>query len=473
MKKILTTTLLVVLCGVLVSCNDFLTNQDKDKIIPNKANHFKELIYGELIRSWQDVEYMIFTDLMTDDVTTVYNNSNGQIDVRSQTYGYFAWQKEVEFTFDGDPYDDKFYSSLYNKILLCNSIESLLGDVTDDADLVYQLYGEIYFIRAYCYYLLANIYGYPYEDGSEMCVPLNLATGIDNIIYKRVNTRVIYDKIESDIALAISNFKQTRQLPIKFRPNLNATHVLATRVYNTEKKYAEVIEHANELKFSDLYDLSAHKANHGTAIDIHTEPQYVTFLCADNSELLFTFGDYSTYQLTKATNVAWYTRSGELKNLYQPGDLRSELFFDTKGNPIKTSSFYNGVFGLNMRLSEALLYRAEAKLMLNQDAAGAAADVNELRSRRLSDYINPVSTVSMEDIQDEYRREFCFEGLRWLQLRRIGEPKIEHRYYTSNTVFETFTLEQGDKAYTMELPQLIRLRNPDIERINRPDRVLK
>lgn len=473
MKKIFVTIILLALCSVMSSCDDFLTNKDKDKIIPKNANHFKELIYGELIRSWRDVDYMLLTDLMTDDVTSIYSSGNGSTDTRTQDYGYFTWQKEVEFTFEGDTNKDTFYSFLYNKILLCNSIEKLLGDVTDNPDMVFQLYGEIYFIRAYCYYMLANIYGYPFVDGRELCVPLNVATGIDNQIYKRATSRTIYGKIEKDIELAVMNFEQTKQAQIKFRPNLKATYILATRIYTTQKKYAKVIEFADKLNYSDLYDLSAHKSKHSLVIDIQTDPQYVTFFCADNSELAFTFGNYSTYELTKGTNLAWYTRSNELKEMYESGDLRSQIFFDSKGNSIKTSNFYNGAFGLNLRLSEALLNRARAKLLLNNDASGAADDIEKLKLRRFEGSFTPQSAVTIEDINDEYRREFCFEGLRWFQLRDNGQPKIEHKYYTSNTKFDTFTLQQGDKAYTMELPKLIRQRNPAIERIERPDRVAK
>lgn len=473
MKKIIFNIIILAFCGLTTSCNDFLTNKDQDKIIPKNANHFKELIYGELIRSWNDVDYMSVMDLMTDDVTSYYNTNNGSEDVREADYGYFGWQQEVEFDFKGDPNNDTFYSSLYNKILLCNSIEALLTDVTDNPDMVYQLYGEIYFIRAYCYYMLANVYGYPYVDGSELCVPLNVATGIDNQIYTRVSTRTIYDRIESDIELAVLNFSQTKQQQIKFRPNLEATYILATRVYITERKYAEVIKFADKLEYGDLYDLSAHKSAHGTVLDINANPKYVTFFCADNSELAFTFGNYSTYGFTQATHKACYTRSAELNSLYTPGDLRREMFFDAKGNPIKTSNFYNGAFGMNMRLSEALLNRAEAKLMLGNDTGGATADLNLLRSRRFDGSQTPLAAVSIDDINDEYRREFCFEGLRWFHLRRIGQPKIEHRYYTGNVDFVTFTLAQGDKAYTMELPKLIRDRNPNIERIERPARTAK
>lgn len=472
MKKLLVNIILLAFVAVLTSCNDFLTNKDQDKIIPKDANHFKELIYGELIKAWVNVDYMSVLDLMTDDATT-YFNSNNTDDNRKANYGYFAWQQDVEYDFDGDPANDTFYSSLYNKILLCNSIEVLLADVTDDPDLVYQLYGEIHFIRAYCYYMLANVYGYPYENGSELCVPLNVATGIDNQIYKRSSTRVIYDKIERDIELAILNFSQTKQQLIKFRPNLEATYILATRVYITEKKYSEVITFADKLDYNDLYDLSSHKKTYGSPTDVYLEPNYVSFLCAANSELVFTFGSYSLYDLLKGNSKACYTRSTDLSALYKSGDLRKQIFFDAKGNPVKTSTLYHGAYGLNIRLSEALLNRAEAKLMLDNDAAGAAADLDMLRKKRFEGTYVPLPTVTIDDVRDEYRREFCFEGLRWFQLRRIGQPKIEHRYYTTNTLFDTFILEQGDKAYTMELPKLIRDRNQNIERINRPTRVAK
>jgi hypothetical protein len=74
-----------------------------------------------------------------------------------------------------------------------------------------------------------------------------------------------------------------------------------------------------------------------------------------------------------------------------------------------------------IRLPETILLRAEAK-QRNGDKAGAAADVNLLRSRANCGYL--VTAADMDDnfnlILDERARELVYEECRWNTLLRMG-----------------------------------------------------
>ncbi len=74
-----------------------------------------------------------------------------------------------------------------------------------------------------------------------------------------------------------------------------------------------------------------------------------------------------------------------------------------------------------IRLSETILLRAEAK-QRNGDKAGAAADVNLLRTRAKCGYM--VTSADMDDsfnlILDERARELVYEECRWNTLLRMG-----------------------------------------------------
>lgn len=74
-----------------------------------------------------------------------------------------------------------------------------------------------------------------------------------------------------------------------------------------------------------------------------------------------------------------------------------------------------------IRLSETILLRAEAK-QRNRDKAGAAADVNLLRSRANCAY--KVAAADMDDsfntILDERARELVYEECRWNTMLRMG-----------------------------------------------------
>lgn len=77
-------------------------------------------------------------------------------------------------------------------------------------------------------------------------------------------------------------------------------------------------------------------------------------------------------------------------------------------------------YGTNWRLiryADILLLRAEAKLQ-SGDAAGALADVNQVRARA---GVPALPSVTMQDIIDERFVELAFEGHRYFDLIRWGE----------------------------------------------------
>ncbi len=69
-----------------------------------------------------------------------------------------------------------------------------------------------------------------------------------------------------------------------------------------------------------------------------------------------------------------------------------------------------------MRYADVLLMAAEANLSTNN--AKSLAYVNEVRNRAR---LNPLASVSLDDIKLERRFELCFEGVRFMDLVRWGD----------------------------------------------------
>ncbi|MBQ6578573.1 MAG: RagB/SusD family nutrient uptake outer membrane protein [Bacteroidales bacterium] len=72
------------------------------------------------------------------------------------------------------------------------------------------------------------------------------------------------------------------------------------------------------------------------------------------------------------------------------------------------------------RSAETYLLRAEAKLR-GGDAAGAAADINAVRSRSQAKKLYSAGEVDLEVILDERARELAWEEMRWPTLMRMGK----------------------------------------------------
>ena len=72
-----------------------------------------------------------------------------------------------------------------------------------------------------------------------------------------------------------------------------------------------------------------------------------------------------------------------------------------------------------IRLPETILLRAEAKMRVGNNA-GAASDIDMLRSRAKCSYLVTASDVSIDLILDERARELIYEESRWNTLLRMG-----------------------------------------------------
>ena len=117
-----------------------------------------------------------------------------------------------------------------------------------------------------------------------------------------------------------------------------------------------------------------------------------------------------------------------------------------------------------IRLPETILLRAEIRWRLG-DPAGAASDINLLRSRAKCGYLVSASDVGVDLILDERTRELVYEESRWNTLLRMGggammAERID-KYSYWNYPRKTFTL--------WPIPQTVIDTNKDVVMEQNPD----
>lgn len=133
-------------------------------------------------------------------------------------------------------------------------------------------------------------------------------------------------------------------------------------------------------------------------------------------------------------------------------------------------------FGRALRLSEAYLNYAEAMAMMAKEGIGSGADseaiaaINTLREKRIktskftalspADFQNPTDLVNF--VRNERRRELCFEGHRWFDLRRYGMPAIKH-VWRGTAEGETIDLEKNGRFYAVPIPQSVLDQNSSLD----------
>ena len=180
--------------------------------------------------------------------------------------------------------------------------------------------------------------------------------------------------------------------------------------------------------------------------------------------------------------------SPELKNLFEPDDLRYSLFLRDTGNSIlnyfdtgsgaaiwtpATTTERFTYMAVGTRTAEVYLTLAEAYARLG-DLGSAADYVNRLRSKRINraDYQLPTPGTQkdmMDQIILERRKELLFGFHRFFDLKRFNlEPEYAKTItrtfpvVTQTVPQQTYTLQPNSRLYIIPFPHSARDKNPNL-----------
>lgn len=447
---------------MLGSCSDFLEEKSQDLRIPKSVVEYKELIFGECLD--KEMNLNSYLDVMSDDVTERFTpHSSVSGDYRIKHWAYYTWQHDPEMG-KGNVYtSDDAWKEYYSRILLCNILTNKLEEMEGKPEEKMDIEAEACFVKAYSYFMLANIYGQPYVDENsaknDKCVPLNYETGVVDKIFKRASVAEVYEEIEKNILRSIKLFKASGLEKTIFRPNLDAAYLLASRVFLFQKKNEKAKNYADTLIM--------HKGDR-----VHDMNQGVKqpYFSKHNTEILFSFGHYYNSGF-EAGVKAQFGPSDKLLESFDDGDLRRTELFDQYDAPRKWYEDADA-YGISFRITEAYLNRAEACVEMNS-MGNVKSDIETIRKNRMPDYAIEVNSQdeARAIVRKERRCELCFEGFRWFDLRRWGRPEIKHSFSDEdgkNTI--VYTLNANSKAYTLPVPKNIIDRNPTLDDNERPER---
>lgn len=469
---------LLPLMAALLSCSDFLKEEDQDLIIPRTVEQFGYVMHREVFLA---AKHNVYTEFMTDNVMENEQATSQQKNIYKQLY---TWQRDLETDANGDgSLVNASWGNLYRQVLVSNYVIENIGDAEGDDNERDYLYGEAYYARAKAMLDLVNLYAKHYDPETaktDLGVPERTGTAMEGT-YTRATVARNYECIESDFKKSVEYFERSGISKSLWHPNALASKLLLSRMYLYMGKYEDCIAYATqviEARFGMLWDLKEHQGS---------------FVNSTNSEILHSWGDPSS-QMGGTDNslpgiyvdgaTVTYGFSTELENSFLEGDLRPELVINTSngiGVHRKWTSGYTDVGLYNLRLSEAYLNRAEAYAMLDRDQE-AYKDVYDEVESRVSDIEQveiPSSGLELKRfIFEERRREFCFEDQRWIDLKRtkLFSKQINHVFTDRNTQGallgkETYILMPNDPNYLYPIPQDEIDRNLDIVQNERIEKV--
>lgn len=504
MKNILHQAI-ILLALLACSCGDFLEEASQDLVRPVTVTHYTELLQGEgyfkdfLRTGW-------FVETMTDNFE-VMDGKGSYINSYAKEFSQaFKWQADLELQTNDTKFKDKFFMHMYENILIANTCLAALPEMEGSAGEKDVLEGQAAFTRAYAYFCLANLYAPPYNeaDPTDLCVPVITDPTATTAKHERKTVTEVWKLIREDIDVAVDKLSGDEIARSVFEINYDAALIFATRVYLYTGEYEKVItlgERFNE-RADQLYDITAVE---GTP-DFYGDGPKPFFSRNLNPEIKLVFGAVTSHG--KATtfdyysffvgSMNYYTRKNILSGASR--ELRESYAMDLVGeqtdkrltywlsvpeamanwcNPMSVPVKYTGYNGKHtqcMRAPEVLLNLAEAYLCKETpDPAKALACVNTLRRHRIRGHrdlsLADIGESSLLDlVKRERRRELCFEEFhRWWDLRRHGQPRIEHNWLDK----ELYVLEEKDPAYVLNFPREELDYNDKLQPNARPERVAK
>ena len=460
------TNILYIICVAaltlgLTACDDFLDITPTGKVIAKTGEEYRALLTYEYKYFPKD-RYL--TTVRTDEVVLSELNTSStdrdayldlwrwKDDAPATTTSYFGWR------------------GYYHTIYISNYIIEHRGEIENaKASEVNQLVGEAYMMRAYCHFILVNLYAQPYthcDPASTRGVPLMLEADV-NAIPRSSSVEAVYNTILADVdqATQLLNVDQWEEGET-YRFNTVSAKALRSRVCLYMGRWQEALDAANEVI-----------AAHGELQDMNIAVSSTDYLLPNSYksvESIVALEKFSTNENT----VIGHPEPSFVTGLYRSGDQRRTKYYKRQSSRLydllKEASDENVC---SFRSAEAYLNAAEASVQLGKSSTEIIDILTPLMQKRLNATALATTTTAMsamdhdqllQEVYDERARELAFEGHRWFDLRRTTMPQLQKVYEmqpaddgTPRT--ETYTLEQGDSRYTMRFPTEAVEANSEIE----------
>lgn len=465
MKRVIVRSLLVILVMLpAFSCKKFLQSHSQNNNFLKTAQDLDELLIGGAYTPsfyGNGQTHMLF--IMDDDVeeNPVPVLQPDQLVESSRFSGYYNWQPNPYIFTDGSLEDNQVsvYNKIYKSISTVNTViynVPLMRKAGEPGDVLTRVNGEAHFLRALYYFLLVNTYGKPYNKASaasDYGVPLKTDPAIEPGPVSRATVQKVYDQMISDLLQAEKDLEAYNK-PSVIRANQAAAQALLSRLYLYTEQYEKAALYA------DKVIARKYRINNLNNFDFANN-----FLQLSSPETIFNMGEDAinflypvfgpclfAHDLSSAVDA--YRASDELVQSFEPDDLRPSVFFDMGERP---GQLYAKVRGFDLagniseifmiRLPEIYLNKAEALAVLGRDVEAIGA-LQELRKNRFAAApSNPPAggEALVNFVRDERRRELCFEGHRWFDLRRYAvnskfpfSKSIRHNSYAYNGALESY-----------------------------------
>ena len=477
MKNIFKLFAILTLSASLSACSEDFIERDRplvmnEAIIYADADYIESALlgcYSQFKASnpsfMSGLAYVVF-DSRGDDIVNVSNPVTMQ-----NTYEMKVLPTELE--------NNRIWNYAYYTINACNIfIDNLVKYECEDVlgTTVYKQYvAEAKFVRAYCYYVLANLYSQPYTLNQDApAVPLRTvgltAAGNNDCplsTISKIYQQILDDCVAEDLPSAFDDEGKLTRDGVT-RASAAAAHMLKMRVYMAQNEWDKAITEGEAVKgysladdVTKLYGVDTYKENTEIIFALPMSTQ-------DNPNTQMSAAEYFSEQAT----VCWLdTESGIMSQAgyFLPKDQRiSKLVSDPDSNGYQYSKKFVDYGGKLdwlplIRYAETKLNLAECYVNKSDGATKAKSNLKDVRSRSIAaaDDVIDVDALTGGNlttaVYNERRLEFICEGIRGIDIIRRGESFVK-----KNSVID-ISVSPSDTYYTWPIPDAEKTYNKEIK----------
>ncbi len=474
MKKYIKTLFLLLITGFLLgSCDKFLDVMPDNRTMLDSPQKIKDL----LVTSYPTTNYALIAELSADNlIDNRAENSLLKVDAydRMDTE-LFEWLDVASSTGTDSPYF--VWEGYYQSIAAANQVLQAIDQLTasGDATNMDAQRGEALILRAYCHFMLVNIFAKPYKDAnlSKNDLGITYMTKPETEVlvqYERNSVAEVYELITKDIEEGYPLINNESYNVPKYHFTKAATAAFASQFYLYKRDYDKVIQYANAvLGEGDPSSL----LRSWTKVYSNPEAEGLDYVSAESPANLLLVPTYSVYNrrfaryryslngstlnyTVSGSGPTWNGRPpflggwvwtyGQEYGLIIP---KVDEMFEYTDKVARIG--YPHIIRTEFTTDDVLLNRAEAKVMKN-DIAGAVTDlqywnkshknVTVLTQANIRTFYIPTRTgfvhkfnnlgLSPEFIISDEQKPFIdcvlhfrrleriFEGHRWFDVKRYG-----------------------------------------------------